>query len=138
MSSNVDEILKIIEEAKWKDKKGRRTKADHVVKFAHDMNIQEGLDKIPTFFIYYLYLIKWEGINRAYKMKKIPFFRAFNKLYKSTRHGNQRFYLLNKVSLNISREDIIEAEFYEKKQKLKNKKTEREISQFKKKFKFKI
>jgi hypothetical protein len=82
----------------------------------------------------------WKGMSNVYKVKKITFFRAFNKLFTQARTGKQRYYLLNGESFDLSREAVKRAEIYEQREKSRkqtNKKKKRKISVLKKELKSK-
>lgn len=113
--NNIDELLKIIEDAKAKTVEVRPSKKGQVQvdKFISDLKLQRGSDKIPTYVIFYHYRVKWDGINRSNKLNKIVFFRIFSKLFNPYRIGKQRYYLLDKSSFDISREGLQEAKYYE-------------------------
>jgi hypothetical protein len=114
-----EEILDFLEkiEEDYKNKKIRKIKSkdsSSVKRFVKDKNINIGLDKIPTYVIFYTYSTQWtDSTYRQKKVNKIVFFRAFNKCFIQTRTGKQRYYLLNKESFDLSREGLLKAKKFE-------------------------
>lgn len=132
MTTDVDELLKIIAEAEAKKEEVRPKKGQvQVDRFVNDFNIRHGLetDRVPTFVVYYTYRVKWKGEARSNKLNKITFFRLFNKMFEQVRTGKQRYYKLDRSSFDLSREGLLEAEHYEKRY---NTETRRKISETKK------
>lgn len=132
--SELDDLYKLIEESENKAKKSVKKKhSNSVDRFVSDLNITTGLDKIPTFVIYYHYKKLWKETTTMPKVNKIVFFRAFNKLFTQYRTGKQRYYLLDQESFDISREGIIEAREYNKREnvRIKKKKEKRKMGESK-------
>lgn len=80
--------------------------------FIEEFAVTSGPDRIPNFIIYYFYKEKYNG-----ELSKIEFFRQFKKEFKQVRTGKQRCYLLDGKSFTLTREDMIEAKFHDKKEK---------------------
>ena len=76
-----------------------------------------GLERVPTYVIFYTYRVKWQGIYRSHKANKIVFFRAFNKHFSQVRTGKQRYYLLDGEAFDLTREGLLEAKHYDEKTK---------------------
>lgn len=55
-------------------------------------NIKPGIDKLPNFVIYYMY-VNYE--SKFLKSGRIDFFRKLSKKLQSKRNGKQRFYLVD-------------------------------------------
>lgn len=114
-----EELLEFLKKAEEENKKGNIKKvkskdSSSVKRFIKDNNIETGLDKIPTYVIFYTYKRKWsDNIYKEKKVNKIVFFRAFNKLFTQIRTGKQRYYLLDKKSFDLTREGLLEAKYFE-------------------------
>lgn len=121
---SLSELLSIIEEAEVKKTKEVKSRdIGSVNRFISELNIKTGLDRIPTHVIFYHYKRKWSDPHKLKKVNKIVFFRSFNKLFTQTRTGKQRYYLLNSESFDLSRETLLEAEYFD--QRLKSGKKEK-------------
>lgn len=115
------EILDFLEKVEKLEKKDipkvRSVKSKNlasVKRFVKDNDIETGLDKIPTYVVFYTYMKCWsDSIHKEKKVNKIVFFRAFNTMFTSTRTGKQRYYLLNKDSFDLSREGNLKAKQFE-------------------------
>jgi hypothetical protein len=115
---SLEELLQVIEQAE--EKKERSVKNRHinsVDRFISDLGITSGLDKVPTHIIYYHYRRKWYDNNKDKKVTKIVFFRSFNKKFVQSRTGKQRYYLLNKEAFDLSREEVLKAEHFDRRLK---------------------
>lgn len=77
--------------------------------FINEYKIRSGTCRIPTYVIYYTYKEKYDG-----ELSKIQFFREFKKEFIQRRTGKQRVYLLDASSFDMSRDNLIEAEFHNK------------------------
>lgn len=111
-----EELLSFLEsvESDKKTKKVKPKDSSSVNRFIKDNNVETGLDKIPTYVIFYTYKKKWsDSIYKEKKVNKIVFFRAFNKLFTQIRTGKQRYYLLDKKSFDLTREGLLEAKYFE-------------------------
>lgn len=126
---SLEKLLEAIDNAE--EKQQRSVKNLHktsVNRFISDLNIKTGLERIPTYVIFYAYKKNWIDPIKKKKVNKIVFFRAFNKLFTQLRTNKQRYYLLDPTSFNLTREGILEAEQYDrglksgKKTKKENKK----------------
>jgi hypothetical protein len=71
---------------------------DSIEEFTSKYQIVQGIDRVPTFVLYYLY----ENYTSTFlKDSKIEFFRKLSKSLQSKRNGNQRFYLIDLSQLKI-------------------------------------
>lgn len=114
---SLEDLLNIINEAEVKKQREVKNRdCNSVDRFINSLNIKVGLDKIPTHVIYYFYRRKWFDTNKDKKVNKIVFFRAFNKKFTQYRTNKQRYYLLNKDSFSLSKEDLIEADNFDRRQ----------------------
>lgn len=130
---SLDELLSKIDEAEKKQQRSVKNRdSNSVDRFISDLEIKTGLERIPTFVIYYHYRRKWYDTNKDKKVNKIVFFRAFNKKFTQIRTGKQRYYLLNPSSFDLSRESILQAEHYEERLREKAKEKKRKMGQSKK------
>jgi hypothetical protein len=132
---SVEELLLVIEEAEEKKKRSvKNLDMNSVNRFISDLNIKTGLERIPTYVIFYTYTKKWVNKKKDKKANKVVFFRAFNKEFISTRSNKQRYYLLDPTSFDLTREGIIEAESFDRRLKSgkKEKRKKRKMGQPKK------
>ncbi len=115
MSATVEDLLKLLEESDESPAssvdKVDKTKIDD---FIGAYFITEGPCRIPTHVIYYTYKVKYGG-----DLSKIEFFRQFKKKFEQRRTGRQRVYMLDESSFDMSREGLIEAEFFAESHKRK-------------------
>lgn len=86
--------------------------------FLKSYNIENGLDKVPTYLIYYLYRKFLSSNLEILPIKKRQFFKQFKQLFKLKRYGKQRYYLLDKKVLKFTEDDLINSRIYEKKKKV--------------------
>jgi hypothetical protein len=84
-----------------------------VLKFIRKTGLQAGDNKVPTYVIYYHFIL-WCRHFWIHLWKKQEFFRTFSKHFQIRRSGHQRYYMIND-SLDLSKE------FYEKAKKYDNK-----------------
>ena len=60
--TELDKLLKVIAEAEAKKVESRPKKGQTgVERFVSDLGISHGLDKVPTYVIFYAYRIIWQG-----------------------------------------------------------------------------
>src|SRR5690606_20893516 len=109
-------------------KKNRETiqedfKGDTVREFISDFSIEEGIDKIPTYVLYYMYEFRFK--TEGLKLKTTAFFRQFKKYFKQYRGNSQRYYLINKSKLLIDRKLMLEADNYAENKKINKTKKKR-------------
>lgn len=117
MSNNSLEELKLrIEQNKLKSSSVDKSTLDYFLSY---FNISQGSDKIETYLLYELYLELSNSVNNPSPMSKIDFFRKFGKLFTSIRHGNQRYYLLNKDIMRVPESLYFRIKINEKERKLK-------------------
>lgn len=69
-------------------------------------NLTEGVDKLATFLLYFIYIKFMQKSASGYvPLKSIAFYKELKKHFKSVRWGKQRYYLVNKELLkNITEE----------------------------------
>jgi hypothetical protein len=101
------ELLEVVEEQKAKestpvDPKKKRFRS--IYSFLEDNNITSGLDRIPTYVVYYTYYQTTDT-----PVDKKWFFRIFKSFHTQARVGKQRYYLLNKSQFDMSREGLLKA-----------------------------
>jgi hypothetical protein len=79
-------------------------------------NLTEGVDKLATFLLYYIYIQFMQKKAIGYPpLKSIAFYKELKKHLKSVRWGKQRYYLVNKELLkNITEELTFESKIYKK------------------------
>ena len=66
-------------------------------------NLKEGLDRVPTYLLYYAYYSLIQGYEEELPLSKTSFFKELKTHFKAIRWGKQRYYLLDKQSiLNIN------------------------------------
>lgn len=110
---SLEDLLSIVNEAEVKQKREVKSRdLNSVDRFIKDLDIKTGLDKVPTYVIYYAYRQNWYDKFKDKKSNKIVFFRAFNKKFTQYRTNKQRYYLLDSSSFDTSREGIMKAENY--------------------------
>lgn len=69
-----------------------------VEEFTSKYQIVQGIDRVPTFVLYYLY----ETYTTTFlKVSRIEFFRTLSKSLSSKRNGNQRFYLIDLMQFKV-------------------------------------
>ncbi|MHA1305454.1 MAG: hypothetical protein ACTSPI_17280, partial [Candidatus Heimdallarchaeaceae archaeon] len=92
---STEELLEIVHKQKRSNApKKREYNNKGVLRFIKKYNILQGDIKVPTYRIYYEYQVLWSQEHTTRKITKVEFFRNFNKHFKQTRHGDQRFYCL--------------------------------------------
>jgi hypothetical protein len=124
---SLEELLSKIDEAEQKQQRSvKNVDENSVNRFISDLEIKTGLERIPTFVIYFAYKKIWFNKVKDKKVNKIVFFRAFNKLFTQFRSNKQRYYLLDPTPFDLSREGLLEAEHFDK--RLKSGKKEKEKS----------
>jgi hypothetical protein len=99
-----------------------------VHKFMVEFPIRPGLVKVPTYVLYYTYRVKFKGNP---KITRHMFFLEFKKLFKQVRHGTQRFYLLDADNLDMTREGLLEAKYYDERHSHGRTKVKRKETQIK-------
>lgn len=114
---SLEKLLSIVNDVELKQKKEVKSKdLSSVCRFIKDLDIKTGLDRVPTHVIYYHYRQKWYDTFKDKKSNKIVFFRAFNKKFAQHRTNKQRYYLLDATSFDLSREELINAVNFDRKQ----------------------
>lgn len=109
MSVDIEELLQLLEESDENPASDVCDKDESKLKgFISEYKIVSGIDRIPNYVIYYTYKVKYKG-----ELSKVEFFRQLTKLgFMKARTGKQRVYLLDSSSFDLSREGLIEAEFF--------------------------
>lgn len=142
---SLEELLKLLEETEEvKEEKsvGLQKDVAHMDKFLNDMGIRSGLDRIPTYVIFYTYRTLWTntGLHTSDKASKVKFFKTFKKRFVQKRTGKQRVYLLNAEAFDLSREGKLKAKHYDEgytKRTKNHKERKRKASKLKKESKSK-
>lgn len=116
---SLDELLKRIDHNNNKSNNVSIVNFQSFLSFYH---IKEGLDKVPTYLIYYLYLKFLKKNSEILPLKPKQFFIILGSFVKRTRIGNQRYYLLDKNSLRLEENDLFESKIYVKRKKSTEKK----------------
>lgn len=120
----LEELLSLVNEAEQKQERFVKNRDENSVnRFISDLNIKTGLERIPTFVIFYTYKKIWYNKVKDKKVNKIVFFRAFNKMFTQFRTNKQRYYLLDPSPFDLTREGILEAENFDKRLKSGKKET---------------
>lgn len=94
----MDDINKLLEIAESGDEKVRFANTE-VEKFIHEMGIESGDTKVPTYTVYYHYYI-WKKKRNA--MSRVAFFRRFKPHFKQYHHGDTKGYLLNAEPFDLT------------------------------------
>jgi hypothetical protein len=115
MSATVEDLLKLLEEPDESPVSSHSVDETKIGDFIGSYFITAGVDRVPTYVIYYTYKVKYGG-----ELSKIEFFRQFKKKFEQKRTGKQRVYMLDGRSFDLSREGLIEAEFFAESHKRKN------------------
>lgn len=135
MESRLEDLLELIEQkSKDKEEDNSKDKKVHwsIKKFIREHSIERGLDRVPTYVLFYHYRKLWTKTTNQNKVNKIVFGRGLKALgFEQVRTGKQRYYLLDGSRLDLSREVLLEAKYYderyagEKRNKAKKKKDEK-------------
>lgn len=82
-------------------------------------NFKKGLDKVPTYLLYYCYIRFIPRLKDYPPLTKPAFFRKLKTSLNSVRWGNQRYYLVDKsIIVNITEEIEFESKIYAKRAKV--------------------
>lgn len=124
---STEELLKLLNETKSslhshlppKLYESKSKENRDVLYYIKNNNIEPGENKVPTYVIYYDYVMyARKSLGRVWG--KEEFFRTFKMYFKPKRNGNQRFYMVNEEFAN-SKELNEKAKEYDKRwQKRKN------------------
>jgi len=110
MSATVEDLLKLLEESDESPASSISQVDDSKIDdFIGAYFITDGPCRIPNYVIYYTYKVSYGG-----NLSKIEFFRQLKKKFEQRRTGKQRVYMLDENSFDMSREGLIEAEFFAK------------------------
>ena len=101
-----------------KNKNKKEVVTGNFTHFISSYNIEKGLDKVPTYLIYYLYRQFLQKNQEILPIKKSMFFRHFKALFELKRYGKQRYYMLAKSKIKATDDDLINSRIYEKKKKV--------------------
>jgi len=107
MSATVEDLLKLLEEPDESPVSSHSVDHSKIEDFIGSFNITAGVDRLPNYVIWYTYKKVYGG-----ELSKIEFFRQFKKLFIQVRTGKKRSYMLDGRSFDLSREGLIEAEFF--------------------------
>jgi len=118
---DLEELLKLLEK-KAEEKKAEKSESDSCKRFIQKNNIVKGLDRVPSYVIYYSYRKEYKAKLGEEKWSKVHFFRLFNKYFDQVRTGRQRYYQLDGKSFDLTREGLIKAKKYDEEYQIKVKK----------------
>jgi len=104
---SLEELLQILEKEPEKAPDLVSEDESQLESFYKQKKIRDGVDRIPTYMVYYLYRKVFGG-----QMSKVGFFREFKKDFTQVRTGKQRCYLLDGESFDLTREGKLEAQFH--------------------------
>lgn len=85
--------------------------------------LKEGVDKTPSYLLYYSYIEFMKQHEEDLPLSKITFCKRLKKLLKFVRWGKQRYYLIDKSSFKITEDLEFKALLWHKSQHLKKEKT---------------
>ena len=94
---STEQLIQLATEQSSLEIKQRKELDSSVVRFIRENNISVGINKIPTFYLYYIYKVTWKRDSR--KLTKVEFFRQFSKEFESYRSGKQRYYMLEGITM---------------------------------------
>lgn len=98
--SRLDELKKRIESNK---KKLDLSSFDQYINY---YNLKKGLDKVPTHVLYYAYSTFIKRFEEDLPLNTVTFYKRLKKSFKSVRWGNQRYYLLDRQSIQNIDENL--------------------------------
>lgn len=114
MSADLDELLKLLEErSEQRANESKTLNEDSTKRFIRVKGIMQGLDRVPSYVVYYTYRTKYKPKMGEEKWSKVHFFRLFNKYFDQARTGKQRFYKLDGKSFDLTREGLLEAKKFD-------------------------
>lgn len=97
--SNTDYLKQFLDDEEFKevvDSSGHGETIDYTVKkFCKHYGVTAGDYRIPSFLIYMVYRRLFTNVDTSAKIRPIPFFKSFNKLFTQVRTGKQRYYMIN-------------------------------------------
>ncbi len=130
-SDSLKELLELLERSEKKE--GLKTPSTpksfaerSINDFITEFNVRAGLDRVPSYIIYFFYKEKAPG-SKSHKLKRITFFKEFGKMFPKARVGKQRYYLLDKSSFDLTKEVLAEASYYKSDGRKKKQTNERRI-----------
>ena len=92
-----------------------------VLLFIRNNNIEPGENKVPTYLIYYQFVLWIEAHCPTRRAGHTEFFRTFGNRFEQKRDGRQRYYMLNDA-LDCSPEAYRRAEFHRDRRRRKHEK----------------
>lgn len=130
-SDSLKELLELLERSEKKEGvKSPSTPKSFAERSVNDFikhfNIRAGIDRIPSYIVFFFYRERAPGAKN-HKLKRITFFKEFGKLFPRTRVGKQRYYLLDKSSFDLTKETLAEASYYKSDGRKKKPTNERRI-----------
>lgn len=125
MSQDLEKLLELVKSTSTNTKEKNKSEDNPILDFIKTYNINKGRDKIKTSLIFNIYSKEYKG-----KLSKTIFFKNFQKLFKSGRTKNYRYYLLDSNKFIKYDEYKLREELEEKEA---NKKKSREVPVLKKK-----
>lgn len=85
--------------------------------FINLYEISPGNDKISTHILYSTYLLATPRLPNHVTLSKIDFFRKLCKNITKVRHGNQRYYMIDRSKFRLSKEDELNLRIANEQQK---------------------
>jgi len=79
-------------------------------------NITNGVDRIPTYVLYYCYSLFIAKSREDLPLSRIVFYKTLKRFIQPIRWGKQRYYLIDKTVLKIDEEMIFKAKLCQKEQ----------------------
>lgn len=137
MDTLLEELEKSPQKALVKRKKPKAQKKEtrnrQVKRFVEELQIKPGVNKVPTYVIYYIYIIKfYRKYNPTKCIGKTEFFRIFSEFFRPGRTGKGRFYYLNDF-MEITPQFKRKAIEYDKKYQKQYRKPITELAEYKRK-----
>ena len=111
---DLDELLKLLEDRSIERvAESESQNEDSTKRFIRKKGIVQGLDRVPSYVIYFTYRTKYKPKLGEEKWSKVHFFRLFNKYFDQARTGKQRYYKLDEKSFDLTREGLLEAKKFD-------------------------
>ena len=106
---SLQELISLLDEAP--EKESFVASSDSKISdYINEINLVKGVDRIPSYVLWYSYKKVWGGY-----LSKVEFFRQLKKEgFAQYRTGKGRGYLVDASSFDMSREGLLEAEYFAK------------------------
>ena len=109
---SLQELISLLDEAPEKESIVL-SKDSKISDYVNEINLVKGIDKVSTTVLWYSYKKVWGGY-----LSKVEFFRQLKKEgFAQFRTGKKRGYLVDASSFDMSREGLLEAEYFAKENK---------------------